>query len=759
LKQVLPSVSQLTPNDGEAGSVVKARLLPPPPWKAKLEQWLEKLPRRVHVPRLRPLSQVSPVGSGLHQWLSSGNDPAFLLEFEGGDVPHGWVYLEAALQRSMGNRVAKLRFDRGRGFDEHDGEFVPSNLRGSIRELIYIPADVVALRWDPCEARGYFSQTPLIFNEVGALERTLRMGDRVFTQRERFGGNDGGKLGLPWRGLVHAYLEVRRRRQEHATVDYDTFIRARERLAHKQPQALVKEPDKLRSRPHFIVHAGLAGEPDHELSGSLASVHAQSDVNWWLIDWRLPVARHQAAHMASAQSNAWHVMLRAGDILNRDALRRLGNHLLDRPAALVGYSDHDFMGDDGRRCSPSFKPDWDADLYYTHNYLANLCAVSARVSGANEVFSARPSAAAFAALVLAASRIDAREAITHVPEVLCHRRRDQLHGDPHGGEPSQPDALAAHPPLAAARIDAGLLRGTSRIVWPLPMTPPRVSVIIPTRDRIDLLRACVQSLLDRTTYPDYEMLIVDNDSETPEAAAYFRSLAGRDRIRVVPFAGAFNYSAINNAAAREAQGSLLLFLNNDTEVIAPGWMTDMVRHAVRPEVGAVGAKLLYSDGTVQHAGVVMGIGGVAGHIHRFLPGDEPGYGGRAVLAHAFTALTAACLMVRKDMFEAVGGFNAQDLVVACNDVDLCLKLHRRGLRNIFEPTVLLHHHESMTRGLDDTPEKRRVYECERDYMLAHWGREIDGDPAYNPNLSREHEDFSVRTDVPQPAPMRRDERA
>lgn len=747
-------MSKLTQNNGQAALLVKARLLPPPRWKARLEQWLEKLPRRAHVPRLRPLSQVSPVGSGLQQWLSSGNDPAFLLEFEGGEVPHGWVYLEAALQRSMGNRAAKLRFDRGRGFDEHDGEFVPSNMRGSIRELIYIPADVVALRWDPCEARGYFSQTPLIFSQVGALERTARMADRVFTHWERFGRNEGGRFGLPWRGLVYAYLEVRRRRQEHSTADYDTFIRARERLAQKQPPNAAKEIDDLRPRPHFIVHAGLAGEPDSALSGSLASVRGQSDVNWSLIDWRAPVARVQAAFMVSAQPNAWHVLLRPGDVLDQDALLRLGSHLLDRPAALVGYSDHDFLGDDGRRCSPSFKPDWDADLYYTHNYLANLCAVSGRVRGATEVFSARPSAEAFVSLVLTASRVDVRDAITHLPAVLCHRRRDPLLGDPHGGQSSQPGALAGHPPIAAARIDAGLLPGTSRIVWPLPATLPKVTVIIPTRDRIELLGACLQSLLSRTTYPDYEVLIVDNDSETPEAAAYFRSLAAREHIRVVPFGGAFNYSAINNEAARQARGSLLLFLNNDTEVIAPGWMTDMVRHAVRPEVGAVGAKLLYSDGTVQHAGVVMGIGGVAGHVHRFLPGDEPGYGGRAVLAHAFTALTAACLMVRKEMFEAVGGFNAKDLMVACNDVDLCLKLHRRGLRNIFEPAVQLYHHESMTRGLDDTPEKRGIYERERDYMLAHWEQEIRDDPAYNPNLSREHEDFSVRTDAPKPAARR-----
>lgn len=270
-------------------------------------------------------------------------------------------------------------------------------------------------------------------------------------------------------------------------------------------------------------------------------------------------------------------------------------------------------------------------------------------------------------------------------------------------------------------------------------------MIIPTRDRVELLRACVSSLLALTDYPRFEVIVVDNDSSEPTVLAYMDELSGNPRCRVFRHPGAFNYSAINNGAVPRATGTLLLFLNNDIEVVQAGWMTDMVRQAVRPTVGAVGAKLLYADGTVQHAGVVLGIGGVAGHVHRFLPGTEPGYGGRAVLTHAFTAVTGACLMVRKAAFEQVGGFEADQLAVAFNDVDLCLKLRRAGFRNIFEAHATLIHHESVSRGQDDTDQKRTIHARERNFMLQHWPREIAADPAYNVYLSRDREDFSLRT--------------
>lgn len=474
---------------------------------------------------------------------------------------------------------------------------------------------------------------------------------------------------------------------------------------------------------------------------SLQALKKQGRAGWILIDWR---AGNVAAAAAVNGPNLWHLRLRAGDVLADDALHRLARFVQERPDALVVYTDHDFIDSAGRRHSPVFKPAWNPDLFFTHNYLANLCAVSARLPGASEIFTRRSTTEELVSLVLAASRSKAVEPIVHLPQVLCHRHADASHADPYGGEPAEPRALAAHPPLAAVSIEPGMRPHTVRVVWPLPDPVPHVTVIIPTRDRIDLLRACVDSVVQVTAYANFDVVIVDNDSQTTEAARYFEGIAGDPRVRVLPFPGPFNYSAINNAAAGRAGGELLAFLNNDTEVISPDWMSDMARQAMRPGVGAVGAKLLYTDGTVQHAGVVLGIGGVAGHVHRFLPGDEPGYCGRAELTHSFTAVTAACLMVRKKLFESVGGFNATSLVVAFNDVDLCLRLHRMGLRNIFEARALLHHHESMSRGVDDTDEKRRVFERERTYMLQHWQREIADDPAYNLNLSREQEDFSFR---------------
>jgi GT2 family glycosyltransferase len=271
---------------------------------------------------------------------------------------------------------------------------------------------------------------------------------------------------------------------------------------------------------------------------------------------------------------------------------------------------------------------------------------------------------------------------------------------------------------------------------------PLVSIIIPTRDKAGILKACVESIRHGTDYAAWEILIVDNGSIEPQTLAWFEEVQHDARIQVVSFAGPFNYSAINNFAVRHAKGEIIVLLNNDIEVITPDWLTEMVGHALRPEIGAVGAKLLYPNGMVQHAGVVLGIGGVAGHDHRYLGGTEPGYYFRAIATQNYSVVTAACLAVRKSVYEEIGGLDAVNLRVAFNDVDFCLKLLKAGYRNVFTPHALLYHHESLSRGHDDTPEKQEIFEYEFGYMKTFWGNIADS--SYNPNLSLEFEDFSLK---------------
>ncbi|HEX2869672.1 MAG TPA: glycosyltransferase, partial [Polyangiaceae bacterium] len=262
-------------------------------------------------------------------------------------------------------------------------------------------------------------------------------------------------------------------------------------------------------------------------------------------------------------------------------------------------------------------------------------------------------------------------------------------------------------------------------------------------DRHELLAKCVDSIRKRTTYESYELLIVDNQSQAPEALAYLAALAREERVRVLRYDAPFNYSAINNFAAREARGTVLGLINNDVEVINGDWLTELVSHALRPDIGCVGAKLYYPDDTIQHAGVVLGIGGVAGHSHKHFDRRHPGYFGRLRIAHNVAAVTAAALVVRRAIWEEVGGLNDAELSVAFNDVDFCLRVLAKGYRNLWTPHAELYHDESRSRGSDEASEKAARFRNECEAMLRHWGELLKRDPYYSPHLTLTREDYSL----------------
>jgi len=331
--------------------------------------------------------------------------------------------------------------------------------------------------------------------------------------------------------------------------------------------------------------------------------------------------------------------------------------------------------------------------------------------------------------------------IRHVPRILYHWRAvpgsaaHSAQAKPRAHERSL-QALGEH--FARQGIGAGVSSALGiyhRVRWPLPAERPLVSLIIPTRDRLDLLRRCIEGLRDRTDYAPWEAIVVDNGSEQPATLDYLCSLAADPRFRVLRDDAPFNYAALNNRAAALARGALLGFLNNDIGVIEPGWLAEMVSHAVRPGIGAVGARLLYENGQVQHAGVVLGMGGVAGHLHRFAEREDGGYFGRALLAQEFSAVTAACMLMPAAVFAEVGGFDAESLAIAFNDVDLCLRIGAAGYRIVWTPYATLYHYESASRGIEDTRHKQARFRREVEVMQARWGRRLVEDPSYNPNLS------------------------
>jgi O-antigen biosynthesis protein len=284
-----------------------------------------------------------------------------------------------------------------------------------------------------------------------------------------------------------------------------------------------------------------------------------------------------------------------------------------------------------------------------------------------------------------------------------------------------------------------------------------VSLVIPTRNALALVRRCVDSLLEKTTYPSFEILLVDNGSDDPAALAYFATLADgshplltpRHTARVLRYDGVFNYSAINNFAVREAAGDVIGLMNNDLEVITPDWLEEMASQALRPAIGCVGAMLYYPNDTIQHAGTVLGVGGVAGHAFRDFARGTEGRFNRARLVQNYTAVTAACLVIRKAIYGQVGGLDEETLAVAFNDVDFCLKVRAAGYRNLWTPFAEFYHHESASRGADDTPEKENRFRTEVEAMLERWGQALQYDPAYNPNLTLELNDFTLAS-PPQP---------
>lgn len=538
--------------------------------------------------------------------------------------------------------------------------------------------------------------------------------------------------------------------------DYAGWAGARGRLWARQAADVADAAATWASRPAFCVVVALDG-PAGELAGPLAG-SARSLIGQSWPDWRLIVAAPGGAPPPSgwpfddprilfveaddepasraacrAATGDFVIALLPGDRLAADALLRMADRARQRPAPAMIYGDDDALDAEGHRRAPRFKPDFDVDLFCAADYLGGPALAIGRDLLEGDAATAR--GAGLARLALAA----APGAIVHVPCILAHRvaaaARDH--------ESAAPERRAAIEAAFAGRAAASPVDGRVRLRWRLPDPPPLASVIVCTRDRLDLLRPCIEGLRQATDYAALEIVIADNDSAEPATRAYLGSLADDPRVRIVPCPGPFNFSAINNRAARAARGRLLVFMNNDVETVHADWLTEMAGLAARPEVGAVGARLLYPDGRIQHAGVVVGINGLAGHAHRFFPADHPGYMGRLVSTQRFSAVTAACLCVRADAFFAVGGFEETLFPVAFNDVDLCLKLQAAGLANLYTPHATLLHKETASRPRDASPERLERWRVECRNLRERWPAVIAADPWYNPNLTRTAEDFSL----------------
>jgi GT2 family glycosyltransferase len=446
-------------------------------------------------------------------------------------------------------------------------------------------------------------------------------------------------------------------------------------------------------------------------------------------------------------------LLDSGDELTPDALFEVVKLLQKHPEADFIYSDEDEIEDKAGRSNPYFKPGWSPDLLLSGNYVSHLSVY--RRSLLQEIGGFKEGFEGCQDYDLLLRTTEQTDEIHHVPKVLYHRRAAAGLSTVTLADKRRIRERTRRALSEALRrrglegsVEHGYLPDRFRVRLKI-KDEPKVSIIIPTRDNVSFLKRCIESVERLTTYRNYELLVIDNYSSDRATVKYLASIPHR----VIPFMEAFNYSRINNFAVSQAEGEYVLLLNDDTEVISDGWLEAMLEHAQRPEVGAVGAKLLYPDGRIQHAGVVLGVGnpwgpGVAMHSHQFYSSDSLGYAGTLMTTANYSAVTAACMLLRKSLFKELGGLDEKNLPIQFNDVDLCLRMREQGYYIIYTPYAQLYHHESVS---------RRYWSgdlAENLYMRERWGEVMDKDPYYNPNFSRGYGDFNLRADLLRPKVLR-----
>lgn len=475
------------------------------------------------------------------------------------------------------------------------------------------------------------------------------------------------------------------------------------------------------------------------------------------------VFRSQNGHICAATNSAlrlasgkYIVLVDHDDVLAEDALFYVAQAISKHPDAKIIYSDEDKIDSKGHRYAPHFKSDWNYDLLLSQNYISHLGVYEhstiKKIGGFRENAQVEGSQD-YDLLLRCLPHVQDKE-IVHIPRVLYHWRAIEGSTATSAGEKSYTTdagikALQNYFHLIGrddVTVGQGKLANTYKVNWGI-KHQPKVSLLIPTRDKKDITEVAVRSILDRTTYSNYEIIILDNGSVEPETLAFFENIQRESqKVKVLRYDYPFNYSAINNFGVKYTDGEIIGLVNNDVEVINPEWLTEMVSHAIRPEIGCVGAKLYYSNDSIQHAGVILGIQGVAGHSHKYFDRSATGYFSRLSIVQNVSAVTAACLLVRRSVYDAVDGLNEEDLKVAFNDVDFCLKVREAGFRNLWTPYAELYHYESISRGAEDNPEKIARFNKEIEYMKKRWGDLLSHDPYYSPNLTLRREDFSINVD-------------
>lgn len=715
-------------------------------------------------------------GGPSQEWAAKGERSTFTVPLQAlsaGTLPAGWYELSGCLLASDGNVMPScLRVGYLTGADGDAEIALPDpDASGRIHTLVLFKYGVASLHFCPGRGLIRFRMGGFVLRRVSRARAFSMMLSGVGGRVRRLSSfivralNSG--LGEATRQLFEDY---RQRVLPSGVNQYARWALRYDTITSERMTDLQMRAERLSQvGPKISILLPTYQTPEPLLRRCLESVQAQAYPNWQLCvaddaspdvrvieildeyarsDARICVKRRKSNGHISAASNTalesatgdYIALLDHDDELRPHALLEMAEVIVANPEVELLYSDEDKIDMDGRRFDPYFKPDWDPDLLRSQNYLCHLTCIRIELARAVGGFREGFEGSQDHDLVLRCSERLSPELIRHIPKVLYHWRaipgstaltRDAKDYASSAGAKAVNEHLErCHP---GARVEE-LSHGHYRVHWPLPRPLPKVSLVIPTRDRVELLRMCVQSILERTSYGNFEIVVVDNQSSDPRTLAYLAELECNGRVRVRRYDAPFNYSAINNWAVAQCDGDIVGLINNDIEIITPEWLEEMASHALRPDVGAVGAMLYYPDDTIQHAGVLLGVHGVAAHRYVGMPRGYPGHGGRARVAQCLSAVTGACLVVRRELYRQMRGLD-ESLQVAFNDIDFCLRLREAGYRNIWTPFAELYHHESASRGSEDTEEKKQRFASEVEFMQRRWAGQLHNDPAYNVNLS------------------------
>ncbi|MGR5793034.1 glycosyltransferase family 2 protein [Escherichia coli] len=721
-------------------------------------------------------------------WVAEGNDPFFIIDLEQlSNISKGWYQFNISINCQPKQGLAKLYLDTGKGFNEFETVTLPYKRAVSVSRLFYLESPLVALRFDPLEQAATFAinQFEIAAVDVKVVESALLA--RIQKEHQSYRDMplekikksilmDNGDMSIErLQAFYNETFSV-----TPSSVGYEEWIETVELPSLPGNKEVSLMLASMTHPPVISIVIPVYNPAEIYLRACLDSVLAQSYPHWELCiaDDRSPkehvqrvlreyeakdsrikvVYRKHNGHISAASNSALEIakgdfvaLLDHDDVLPEHAMLFMAQAICEQPHTQILYSDEDKINARGERFDPHFKSDWNPDLFFSQNYVSHLGVYRRSLLQQIGGFRLGVEGSQDQDLLLRCLPHVAAEQIVHIPRVLYHWRTIEGSTALASGEKSYTmeagikalrDYFSKQQPEVT--VEAGLVPNTYRVRYPISEPAPLVSLLIPTRDRRALTETAVRSIIDRSTYTHFEILILDNGSVEQETLDFFAQIQQEDsRVRVLRYDHPFNYSAINNFGVRHAKGAIIGLVNNDVEVINPDWLTEMVSHCMRPEIGCVGAKLYYSNDTLQHGGVILGIGGVAGHSHKQYPRHHPGYFSRLLLTQTLSAVTAACLLIRKNIYEEVAGLDEENLHVAFNDVDFCLKVREAGYRNLWTPYAELYHYESISRGAEDSPEKIARFAREVNFMKSKWGKHLELDPFYSPNLSKDREDFSI----------------